>query len=453
MALLAVIAVAGSVLYQAAARERDYRLLLARADAALAEDQTFGAIEDYSGAIALRPDSMLAHLRRGQTYRRRGDLDAAARDFRTAASLDPSAPRPLEEWGDVLYEQRWYKRAIDAYEARLRVDDRSPTVTYKLALARYRDGNIDGALAASTAATRMDDQLGDAHYLRGVCLRDKDLPTQALAALEAAVARAPGLIAAREELADLYAALGRRDNELEQLQLVAGLDSARLERRVAVALAHARGGHADLAVLTLSNVLEQVPNQPIIYGALGRVWLDIARTRPDRPDALGKALEALERAAFATGASSEMMTLYGHALLLNNQAEVAERVLQQATERFPVEPDAFAQYADVAERLNHLDAARRALITYSALVGDDREYPPRATKIGVLSLRVNDAPAAVAWLRRAATVAPEDVRVLAPLADALLRMNDRDQAQATIARGLQLDPANAQLLALARRAR
>ena len=50
---------------------------------------------------------MLAYLRRGETYQRRGergDLDAAARDFRKAAALDPTATRPLEALGDVLYQ-------------------------------------------------------------------------------------------------------------------------------------------------------------------------------------------------------------------------------------------------------------------------------------------------------------------------------------------------------------
>jgi Flp pilus assembly protein TadD len=88
MVVLAIAGVAGAVAYQAAARDRDYRALLARGDSALRGEQTFGAVEAFSGAIALRPDSMLAHLRRGETYQRRGDLEAAARDFRTAAALD-----------------------------------------------------------------------------------------------------------------------------------------------------------------------------------------------------------------------------------------------------------------------------------------------------------------------------------------------------------------------------
>src|ERR1043166_1522783 len=100
--VLGVSAVGAASIYQAVARQRDYRSLLTRGDAALHDDQTFEAIEAYSGAIALRPDSMLAYLRRGETYQRRGDrgdLDQAARDFRMATQLDPAAPRPYEELG------------------------------------------------------------------------------------------------------------------------------------------------------------------------------------------------------------------------------------------------------------------------------------------------------------------------------------------------------------------
>src|SRR5215831_2458913 len=65
-------------------RDRDYRTQLNRGDEALRGDQVVRAVEAYSVAVALRPDSMLARLRRGEAYQRRGDLDAALRDFRDA---------------------------------------------------------------------------------------------------------------------------------------------------------------------------------------------------------------------------------------------------------------------------------------------------------------------------------------------------------------------------------
>ena len=93
LAVLALIGLGAAISYQLAARERHYRELLARGDLALRDAQTFGAIEAYSGAIALRGDSMLPYLRRGETYQRRGELEAAARDFTAAVTLDPTATR------------------------------------------------------------------------------------------------------------------------------------------------------------------------------------------------------------------------------------------------------------------------------------------------------------------------------------------------------------------------
>ena len=448
--VFALTALAGTLAYQISTRDRTYRALIARGDTALAADQTFGAIEAYSGAIALRSDSMLAHLRRGETYLRRGDLEAAARDFRTAAALDPTATRPLDELGDVLYQLQRFRRASDTYEAYLRLDERSPRVAYKLALARYRDGKVDDAVAALTQAVRLSDQMPDAYYVQGMCLRDGHRPVDAVRAFEKAVALSPSLIPAREELADLYAMLGRRADELEQLQLIAGLDREHVERQVAVGLAQARGGHADLAVSTLSNALERAPNEPRIYGALGQVWLDVAQARNDR-GALSKAVEALGRVASDPTATSEVLTLYGRALLQDGQVEQAETPLRQATLRPPTEPTAFLHYAMAAERLNHLDAARQALIQYGGLVSDDSDFVPRATRIATLSLRLNDARTAVEWSERAAARSPNDLRLLASLAETQLRAGDRAAAQATVGRGLEADAKNPPLLAIARR--
>src|SRR5438105_264762 len=114
--LVALAAFGGMVAYQTAVRDREYRRLLTRGDAALGTGQTFEALEAYSGAITLRPESMLAHLRRGETYRVRGEMDDAARDFRRASALDPTATRPFEELGDVLYLRRRFDRAAEAYE-------------------------------------------------------------------------------------------------------------------------------------------------------------------------------------------------------------------------------------------------------------------------------------------------------------------------------------------------
>jgi len=453
LSVLALLGVGGASAYQAATRQRDYGVALTRGDNALHDDQTFAAIEAYSGAIALHQDSMIAYLRRGQTYQRRGDrgdLERAASDFRTASTLDPTATRPLEALGDVLYLLQRYDRAADAYERCLRLDDRSARVTYRLGLARYRLRDLDGALTAIRDALRLDDRMADGHYLLGLCLREKRQPADALKSFERAVALQPGMVPAREELADLYGAMDRRAEELEQLQVIAGLDRDHVERQVAIGMAHARAGRWDLAVLTLGGALERNPNEPEIYRALGQVWLE--RPRDDRAF-LSKAREALARVTSGPDATSQALTLYARALLQEGDVDAAEHALQQATTRFPIDPAALTLYASTAERLNHLDEARHALVQQVDLAPADTDIVPMASRIAALSLRLNDPAAAAQWLGRAVSANPNDVKLLASLADAQLRAGDRDGARATVERGLERDAKNPQLLALVRRVR
>lgn len=452
MILLAAAALAGGSAYQAAIRQRDYGLLLTRGDTALRAEETFAAIEAYSGAIALRQDSMLAYLRRGQTYQRRGDrgdLERAANDFRTAAALDPNAPRPLEALGDVLYQLQRYDRAAEAYERFLRLDDRSPRVLYRLALARYRGRDGDGATAALTDALRLDDSMADAHYLLGVCLRASRRNNDAVREFEKAIAIDPRLFPAREELADLYAGRDRAVDELEQLHVLAGLDRDRVARQIAIGMAHAHAGRWDLAVLTLRGALERYPEEPEIYRALGQVWLE--RPRDDRAY-LSKAHEALERAATSDVATSQALTLYGRALQQEGRFTAAEQAFEQASAQFPIEPSALLLYAAAAERNAHLDAARQALVKYVALAPADRDLGTLAARIAALSMRMNDPGVAAQWFARA-LAGGTDIRLLASLADAQFRAGDVDAARATVLKGLAAEPGNPQLAALARRLR
>ena len=367
------IAVAGALYYTGITREREYRRLIATGDQALAADELFQAIEAYSGAIALNRESMVSHLKRGEAYRLRGELPAALRDLSTAARLDPAATRPLEQLGDVTYALEHYERAARHYTEYVQLDDQSPRVLYKLALASERAGRIARAIPALRQAIEIDPGFAEAHYLLGVCLREQNRYEESREALREAVALAPGFLEAREALADVYRALGEIRQELQQLDALAALDQDRPERHVTRGLAYARAGQTDLAVLALGRAAEDHPDQPQVYAALGKVWLDIATARDDRV-ALSKAIEALESIPMAT-ASSETLTLFAQALEADGDDDGARRALRQAIERFPVEPAAFLQLARLEERDRNWEEARRLRTSYAALAGSPSSRP------------------------------------------------------------------------------
>lgn len=450
VAALALVVIGVTIGLQTAGRERSYRDLLARGDAALIAGDTVGAVEAFSGAVALRPDSMLAYLRRGDTYRRRGELDAATRDLRAAVSLDQAAALPLELLADVYVARQRFDRAIDTYARRLRLDDRAPHIHYKLALAHYHVGQVDRATASLADAIALDARMPDAHYLLGLCHRDQERQQDAVEAFERAVTLAPGLIPAREELATLYERTGRYPSQLEQLQVLAALDSTHVERQIAVGIAHARAGHPDAAAVTFANALERSPDDPRVYQELGRMWLDVGVAHDD-PEAIKRAIVALDHLGARPAASSEGLSLYGRALARNGELDAARRALEQATERFPVAPDAFAALADVAEQQRDAETARAALLDYHTLVGEDAGEAMRAGRLGLLSLAANDMPSAQRWLRRALTLEPANPRWLKGLAQADSEAGDAAVARASLAKALDATPNDTDLLDLARR--
>jgi len=452
-----ILAVAGAVLlagavfaWNAVRQEREFRRLIAAGDAALVRDQTFEAIEDFSGALALKHDSMLGHLKRGDSYRRRGELSAALRDLRDASSLDPTATRPLELLGDVNVAMGRYERAAEAYRQYVALDDRAPRLLYKLALASYRNGQGALAIEPLRRAVALDDRFVEAHYLLAMCLRDRKRDAEAVQSLTRALEINPAFGAAREELADLELAQGRTREGIEQLEALAALEPGRPQRMVNVGLAYARLGRTDAAITTLGRAAERYPEADAVYIALGRVWLETAESHNDRV-ALSKALEALQPAASRATASSETRTLYGRALFLAGETDAAERTLEQATSGLPADPIGFFYLSAAAERRGHLPAARDALVKYVSLQDDDGQKRVLSGRIADLSLRVNDPAAAVVWAQRAIDPEHPEPSLLIVLADAQFRLGQTGAARAAVAEGLARDPRNRALLQLRRK--
>ncbi|MGH9409969.1 MAG: tetratricopeptide repeat protein [Vicinamibacterales bacterium] len=429
--------------YTVARRERLYGRYLADGDAAMARSDTSAAIEDFSGAIALKSDGMAPYLKRGEAYRRRGEYDAALRDLARAVDLDPTATRPREALGDADLALQRYAQAATEYREYLKLDPPAPRVLYKLAFARYHDARLPEAIDALQKAIAIDDRLPEAYYLLGLCQRDAQHTDAARRALEQSIALQPTLLHAREELADLYGSIGRVDDRLIELEAIDALDPGP-SRDVALGLAYARAGETDRAVLTLGRTATRYPAYAYTYVALGRVWLEIAQRRTDRV-ALSKALGALE-GAVGSDNSSEALMLFGRGLLMTGDAESAERMLQDATEKSPIDPLAFYYLAEAAERLGHLAAARDALVDYDALEGGSAN----AVRIADLSLKLGDFYGAADGFLRAAAAGKGDAVLLVRAADAEWRAGEHDAARATLDKALATDPRNAVGLALKR---
>jgi tetratricopeptide (TPR) repeat protein len=449
--LVAIAAVAGVLAFNALSNEREFERLIAEGDAAVSADRAFEAIEAYSGAIARKPDSMVAHFKRGAVYQSQNELDAALRDFRSATDIDPSSLRALESIGDVNVALGRHDRAVERYEAYTALDDRNARVLYKLGLARYRAGRARQAVEVLHQALAIEPGMGEAHYVLGLAQRDLQQMPAARKSLEEAAKRSPaGQTSAREALADAYLVDGDYGKAINQLEALAALEPTRSDRIVAVGLAQLRAGREDAAVMTLSGAVERFPDAPQVYAALGHVWLTQAQRRGDRV-ALNKALEALQLAAQRADATSDTFAELGRAWLLAGDRPAAERALRQAVGRLPVPADAYLHLADVTSRDGRIQDARDALLKYATLIGDERSLAGVATRIADYSVRLGEPALAVRWFGRAIDEGGPSTALQVKLADAALRAGDVARAGQVIDEGLAADPDSRTLQQLKRR--
>jgi tetratricopeptide (TPR) repeat protein len=449
---LLLTAVGGGILVAGLSVQRDlrYQDLLAGGNRALATDQTFAAIESFSGAIALREDSMVAYLRRGEAYRRRGEPEAALRDFRAASRLDRNAVKPLELMGDVEYDLGRFGKAAEAYRRCAGIDDGNARVQYKLGLALFRSGDATGAAVPLRRAAALDPRMAEARYALGLSLRRAGQRDESIQALEEAVTLAPAMAAAREALAEAYAGAGRAADGVAQLEAIAALEPNRPERQAAVALAQARAGRTDLAVGVLGRAAERYPDSAVIYVALGRVWFESAERSRDRLG-LRKAINALEPFTRGPSASGEAAALCGRALVVSGELVRGEAMLRDAAAMLPVLPDTLLWLADAAERLGHYPVVRSALEQWAALAPEsDPNLPAVHERVGDLAMRLGDPSAAArAWHLAAGPAASP--ALLSRIAQAEMAAGHVDAAKAAVARGLARDPRHPVLLALQRK--
>ena len=439
---VAIAGVAGALAFAALANEREYERLIAQGDAAVTVERPFQAIEAYSGAIARKPDSMLAHYKRGAVYQAQNEFEAALRDFRSASDIDPSSLRAIESLGDVNVALGRHERAVERYEAFLQLDDRNARILYKLGLARYRVGRVKDAIKPLQQAMAIDPALGEAYYVLGLVQRDLNQLPAARKSLEEAARRSPASqTAAREALADLYLIEGDYNKAINQLEALAALEPTRPDRMIAVGLAQARAGRGDTAVTTLGRAVERFPDAPQVYAAIGHVWLMEAQRRGDRVS-LNKAIEALGHAAGRADATSDTYAELGRALLLAGDRAAAERALRQSVAKLPVPPDAYLQLADVTAREGRIQDARDALLKYATLIGDEKPLTNVATRIADYSVRLGEPALAVRWFDRAIDEGGPNPALQVKLAEAAWRAGDIVRAQQVIDEGLASEPDN-----------
>jgi tetratricopeptide (TPR) repeat protein len=178
-AMLALFAVAGSGQHSAppvsgASGAKEY---VAAGDAYRGTREYYKAIEKYSEALRLDPNSAAAHVGRGAAYAGKGDYKKAAADYDRALALDSASA------GAELYVRRAQAcnkgggkrdKAMADYDRALALDPNDMRAYFGRGLMHDDNGDYESAIADYTEAIRLDSgfaipyyNLGNAYFNKG----------------------------------------------------------------------------------------------------------------------------------------------------------------------------------------------------------------------------------------------------------------------------------------------
>jgi tetratricopeptide (TPR) repeat protein len=184
-----------------------------------------------------------------------GDLEGALEALQSAAALDPNHTLAHFWLGQVYFEQQRLDRARQEFDTVLRLDPDNAAAYHNRGVTAYRMGDIEQALADLRAARDRDASDFQTRYQLGAIHL-----TQALPAVPMSSPDEDGLQKAEEEF---EAALTACPSMPEPL---IGLGNLHLIR-----------GEPAVALEYLNQAVEQLPDSPEVWFALGQAYASLGR--------------------------------------------------------------------------------------------------------------------------------------------------------------------------------
>ena len=125
------------------------------------------AIADFSKAIELDPENVMAYQQRGITYYCKEDIDKAIEDYNAAIALDPEFAEAYLNRGQAYYAKNEVDKAIADYDKAIQLNSEL-VETYTHRGNAYRaKAELDSAIADYTEALTRRPKVPESYYIRG----------------------------------------------------------------------------------------------------------------------------------------------------------------------------------------------------------------------------------------------------------------------------------------------
>jgi tetratricopeptide (TPR) repeat protein len=173
-------------------------------------------IEDFSQAIRLKPDYVVAYVNRASAYAKIDDFDAAVQDYKKVIDLDPKNLFAYAGCARMYEKLGFPEDAIDIYGKAIQIaPNDTDLLIYRATLyhamgkdndkmGKYGDaiGNYNDAIADCTKVIQIDPTNANAYCMRGFLHKRSGDLDSAIADIEKALKLDPNYVEAKSFLAE-----------------------------------------------------------------------------------------------------------------------------------------------------------------------------------------------------------------------------------------------------------
>ena len=330
------------------------------------------AMSHLERAVALEPERASTHLMLGQLYLENGEALRAVESLKEAVQLDPTQPKAWLAMAQAQYSSGDFEQAAMSADHAIEADADLPDALLLRGRISLQTNNPRGALSRAQAILRSDPTNADAIYLLSQALEALSRPTEALLALEKALALSPN----------------PQSMQIERVHLVR------------------RSKGLEAGVTAIQELVAKNPHQPVFMALLAE-WLSEAGRSEAAIQAARLALQE-ENGELSDEQRARLHILIGLRMRSTGQLDQAIHHLDEAVAQAPSNLEA---YLELGRAYQERREYRQALkICQRAMTIANNDYRPYY-QAGLVLKDNKDYVAAEAMLRRAAQLAPNEVSV------------------------------------------
>jgi putative PEP-CTERM system TPR-repeat lipoprotein len=384
----------------------------------------------YSPAAFPEPNTVAAHLARGEEFVGRGDYKAAVIEIKNALQVDPSNAEARRELGRIYLQTGDAKSAEKELRRALLLGSSAPDLRLDLAEALVRDQRFDEAREFLEPSPEGDAaQQARAVTLRGYVEAGGGDTARARASFEQALQLDPvsreaamGLVKLDLQGGDPQVALSSVEKLLKSHP--GDVDSLLIQGELLRKL-----GRRDEALQAFDQVLEADGRNTAAL--LGRVAIHLSRKNTDAAQADLKRVDDIN--------SDIVMARYFHAVLAfeGKRLEEAREHVQAVLGAVPGHAPSQLLYGLVGYALGDYEVAEEFLGRFGP---DSPAYHITGKALGAIRLKENKPERAIEILEPLARKYPDDMSLLQLLGVAYLQNGDHDKSAQLLQKVVEMQP-------------